>query len=190
MEHFYQNIQGWFTFPKFYSEIVKQAKDGFHFVEVGSWKGKSTAYLAVEIINSNKQIKFDCVDTWEGDNDINSSYNEPLLNIPDGLYNHFLENINPVKEFLNPIRLSSLAASALYSDKTLNCVFIDGAHDYKNVSDDIKHWISKIKPGGIISGHDYAHQPVKDALRDTIGEDKVKYFGEDVWFYKLPTYNI
>ena len=37
-----------------------------HFVEVGSYKGRSTSFMAVEIANSGKQIKFDCVDTWEG----------------------------------------------------------------------------------------------------------------------------
>lgn len=63
IEHFYQNIQGWFTFPNLYSSIVNHYPNDSHFVEIGVWKGKSAAYMAVEILNSQKSIKFDCIDT-------------------------------------------------------------------------------------------------------------------------------
>ena len=49
MEHFYQKINGWFTFLNFYTNAVNQAKPGMHFVEVGTWKGMSAAFMAVEI---------------------------------------------------------------------------------------------------------------------------------------------
>lgn len=184
MEHIYQNIQGWFTFPTFYSGLVQQAKDGYHFVEVGAWKGKSAAYLAVEIANSGKKIQFDCVDTWEGDTSITSSFHEPLLEQPNALYEHFLKNIEPVKEFINPIRETSVKASKQYKDASLNCVFIDGAHDYKNVYQDISAWLPKIKPGGILSGHDYFHPPIQQALEEILGET-FSHIGEDVWIHKV-----
>lgn len=183
MNHFYHNIQGWFTFPRFYSQIVNEAKDLYHFVEVGAWKGKSSVYMAVEIANSNKKIKFDCVDTWKGDLDITSSFNEPLLAIPDGLYKHFLSNIEPVKDYITPVKNTSVDASKLYKDSSLNFVFIDGAHDYDSVSTDITHWLPKIKKGGILAGHDFSHSPVKQALSDTIKTGFIDY-GEDVWVYK------
>ena len=72
MEHFYQNIQGWFTFPNFYSTIAEkfqpEVQDRYHIVEVGSWLGKSACYMAVELINNGNSdnVIFDCVDTWEG----------------------------------------------------------------------------------------------------------------------------
>ena len=70
MEHFYQNLSGenWFTYPNLYKEMVEKcsADSTSHFVEVGSWKGRSASFMGVEIINSNKIIKFDCVDTWKG----------------------------------------------------------------------------------------------------------------------------
>ena len=66
MQHFYQNLEGWFDFDDIYSRMVNGCKEPAHFVEVGSWKGKSTAYMAVEIANSHKDIRFDCIDTWNG----------------------------------------------------------------------------------------------------------------------------
>ena len=57
MEHFYQRIQGWFDFQNIYSNAVSTAPtEGAHFVEIGSWKGTSAAYMAVEIANSRKKF--------------------------------------------------------------------------------------------------------------------------------------
>jgi len=41
INHFYQNIQGWFDFHDFYTITVSEAKSGSHFVEVGAWKGRA-----------------------------------------------------------------------------------------------------------------------------------------------------
>ena len=70
MDHIFENIPGWFNFDYIYDIEVKEAQDGAHFVEVGSWKGRSSAYLAVLIANSGKQIRLDCVDTWLGSNEV------------------------------------------------------------------------------------------------------------------------
>ena len=184
INHFYQNIQGWFTFPRFYSSLVEQAKDGYHFVEVGTWKGKSACYMAVEIINSKKKIRFDCVDTWMGNGrSLTDIVHEPLLRVPDGLYNHFLENIKDVQHVINPIRKPSLEAANLYADNTLNCVFIDAAHDYKNVFSDVKAWLPKIKSGGILAGHDFKLKSVEQALKDSLGLQNITQDKGNVWIY-------
>jgi hypothetical protein len=47
MNHFYKSIQGWFDFGNIYSHMVSISKDGTKFVEVGSWKGKSAAFMCV-----------------------------------------------------------------------------------------------------------------------------------------------
>lgn len=154
MEHFYRNIQGWFTFPTLYSEAVRQAKENSYFVEVGTWKGCSAAFMAVEIINSGKNIKFDCVDTWEG----SEEHNIKTASEKEKLYEEFLSNIEPVKHIINPVRCSSVEASKQYLDNSLDFVFIDAGHDYKSVMEDLVHWYPKVKKGGIISGHDYFHE--------------------------------
>lgn len=42
-----------------------------------------------------------------------------------------------------------------FSDKSLDFVYIDAAHDYKNVYQDIQEWSKKVKKDGIVAGHDY-----------------------------------
>jgi len=173
MNHFYENIHGWFTFPNLYSSIANHYPDGSHFVEIGVWKGKSAAYMAVELINNNKSnTKFDCIDTWEGSEEHitpNSGFFEPnLVENENWLYEHFLDNIDPVKSIINPIRKPSLEAVKLYDNESLDFIFIDAAHDYENVLKDIKAWYPKTKlKTGVIAGHDYSWGPeVKKAVND------------------------
>lgn len=152
MEHFYQNIgEDWFSYPNLYKSIVEESPEESHFVEVGSWKGRSASFMAVEIINSNKKIKFDCVDTWEG----SVEHQDYDIITEKKLFDVFRSNIEPVKDAINPIRMSSLEAVDLYEDNSLDFVFIDASHEYEDVRKDILAWLPKVKIGGILAGHDY-----------------------------------
>jgi hypothetical protein len=157
MLHYFQSIQGWFSYEHFYKEAIEKYQDGSHFVEVGSWKGKSTVFMAVEIANSDKNIKFDCVDTWQGSLDEEPHRNDPCI-INCTLYDEFLKNIEPVKHIVNPIKSTSVEASKLYNDASLDFVLIDASHIYEDVCDDICSWLPKIKTGGTLAGDDYSEQ--------------------------------
>jgi predicted O-methyltransferase YrrM len=167
MDHYYQSIQGWFTFPEFYKSILGGLKEDSHIVEVGSWLGMSTVYMAVEIINSQKKIKFDAVDTWKGSEEHNiAEWSKELID-KDDVYNGFIKNIEPVKDYVKVVRHPSVEASKLYEDGSLDFVFIDAAHDYDNVLADLKAWHPKVKPEGIIAGHDYPFQKYKERVSIT-----------------------
>lgn len=164
MIHIYENIDGWFTFPNLYKMAVDTAPTNAHFVEIGSWMGKSASYMAVEIINSNKNIRFDCVDTWEG-----SIEHADIDAVKENkLYEKFLDNVEPVKNVINPIRMHSLNAVDLYEDNSLDFVFIDAAHDYENVKKDIIAWYPKVKSNGLFAGHDY--DPSWDGVMKAVDE--------------------
>lgn len=150
MEHFYQNVGGWFTYLKLYTEAVERQGSKAHFVEVGTSFGKSACYMAVEIINSKKNIRFDCVDSWHGNYKI---------------YMKFLKTIEPIRSMINPIRLPSVEASKLYDDNSLDFVFIDANHTYEFIRDDIKVWYPKVKKGGILAGHDYVLEVCPGVVR-------------------------
>ena len=152
--------------------MVDRFDEGAHFVEVGAWMGRSAAFMAVEIANSQKEIRFDCVDTWAGSSehiDPKSPHYRPELTDPDWLFNEFKTNVKPVLPLINPIRMASLEASTLYADGSLDFVFIDAAHEYEHVLADIKAWMPKIKPSGILAGHDYPMQGVRRAVNEIFG---------------------
>jgi predicted O-methyltransferase YrrM len=157
-KHYYHVLEGFSEdIVDFYKIIIQQAQSGQHFVEVGGYKGKSTAFMAVEILNSEKIIKFDCVDTWEGSPEMKRGgefQDHDVVN--NTLYEKFLYNIQPVKKIVNPVRHTSVDAAKLYEDNSLDFVFIDADHSYESTREDIDAWLPKIKNGGIISGHDYS----------------------------------
>ena len=151
MEHIYNQLnfgEDWFTYPNLYSDMVKKFPSGSKFVEVGSWKGKSSSYITVEIINSNKNIEFTCVDTWRGNIDKSN------INIHN-LYEVFINNMKPVENFYKHLRMTSIQASTLFKNQSLDFVFIDASHSYIDVKNDILTWKPKIKKNGILAGHDY-----------------------------------
>ena len=157
MEHFYEKIEGWFDFESIYKKMVENFDSGSHFVEIGSWLGRSASFMAVEILNSGKNIKFDCVDTWLGSKGSwdESYHNDAIKSLNKSLYEQFLENINPVINYINPIQGWSYEVVEQYKDNSLDFVFIDAAHDYESVKKDINAQYPKVKKGGVIAGHDY-----------------------------------
>jgi predicted O-methyltransferase YrrM len=171
MEHFYKTInsEDWFNFQNIYSNVVNKFDNNSHFVEVGSWKGMSACYMAVEIINSGKNIKFDCVDTW----DYVESSSEIEKSEFDNLFEVFNSNIEPVKDVINIIKSLSWDGAKNYEDNSLDFIFIDAGHDYESVTKDITNWFPKLKIGGLIAGHDYHHLPVNKAVNDFFGESNI-----------------
>jgi predicted O-methyltransferase YrrM len=180
MEHFYKNLgENWFTYPGLYSMIVDKYPTNSHFVEVGVWKGMSASYMAVEIINSKKNIKFDCIDIWE--------YLDDQSDIPEilfeDIYQTFLKNIDPVKHIITPIKELSCEGAKRYENESLDFVFIDAAHDYESVKKDITAWLPKIKKGGTIAGHDYSWcEDVKKAVHEFFQEKEI-HVREGCWIY-------
>lgn len=177
MNHFYQSIEGWVDgIDILYYSIIqatKNIKHPLHFVEVGSWKGKSAAAMAVEIINSGKNIQFDCVDTWMGSPEHSDDINVRNNN----LYDTFIANMKPVENYYRPIRLTSVDAAKLYHDKSLDFVFIDADHSYEAVKEDINVWLPKLKLGGILAGHDFnpatLHGGVERAVTEAFGNNTI-----------------
>tara|TARA_R110002060_G_scaffold42657_1_gene54152 strand:- start:50 stop:685 length:636 start_codon:yes stop_codon:yes gene_type:complete len=166
MEHFYHHCgENWFDYQDIYFNAVIDANENSHFVEVGSWKGMSAAYLAVEIINSKKNIKFDCIDLW------GTVPGKIYADVKD-LYNTFIKNIEPVKNIINPIISLSWEAASLYEDNSLDFVMLDAGHDYEDIKKDIAAWYPKVKNGGTLAGHDFTTAPgIEIAVREFFNKD-------------------
>lgn len=176
MAHFYQEIPGWFNFERLYLDAVRRASDDAHFVEVGVWQGKSTAFLATEIYNSGKRIRLDAVDHFKG--------SAEHRNVPPNLAGVAANNLRAF-DFCKLVKLPSLEASKQYEDASLDFVFLDGSHDYANVRADITAWRPKVKPGGMLAGHDYGSRSfpgVRKAVDELVPDRKTF---KNSWFSYL-----
>eukprot|EP00929_Paragymnodinium_shiwhaense_P062139 TRINITY_DN31019_c0_g1_i1.p1 TRINITY_DN31019_c0_g1~~TRINITY_DN31019_c0_g1_i1.p1 ORF type:complete len:472 (-),score=85.85 TRINITY_DN31019_c0_g1_i1:548-1963(-) len=51
-------------------------------------------------------------------------------------------------------RMRSTSAASTYDSRSLDIVFIDGDHSYPAVAADLRAWWPRVRPGGILAGHD------------------------------------
>lgn len=187
MKHFYKDIQGWFGAKHLYKAVVKEFGDHSHFLEIGAWKGQSTAFLAVEIIKSKKAIRFDVVDTWQGSEEHIDSMSpafEPILKETGTIYPIFEKNLKPVWDYIKPIISTSEDAAKQYENNSLDFIFIDGAHDYDNVIKDLTSWYPKLKLNGIIAGDDFEWPGVQKALKKFFVKNYIVHDDNNTWIHR------
>ena len=182
MDHFYEEVYGFSGVDLFalYKKMVSRFDSGSHFVEVGAFLGRSAVFMAVEIINSGKNIKFDCVDHWEGSEEHNDNDEVKI----ERLYEDFLENIKPVKGIINPIRANSIEASKLYKLNSLDFVFIDASHDTDSVKADLTYWMPRVKENGVIAGDDINNEGVANVVKWFFDNEKLDIVGRQ-WMVDL-----
>ena len=182
MDHFYEDVYGFSQGDIFalYKKMVEKFSSGSHFVEVGTFLGKSAVYMAVEIINSGKLIKFDCIDHWLGSEEHKDNDKVDV----DNLYEDFLKNIEPVKGIIKPVRVDSISASKLYKPNSLDFIFIDASHDEQSVKADLTYWMPRLKEDGIIAGDDIQNEGVLNAVRWFFNNAKLDIVGRQ-WLVDL-----
>ena len=152
----WDQIPGMFDFEAVYDAAVAGAKDGAVFVEVGCLVGRSACYLATKIRESGKAITLYAVETATGSPaDATGNRIAPALG---GSFAGVLHrNIMGcgLLDVVVPILTTSVRAARMFPDEGVDFCFIDGDHSYASVTADLGTWWPKIRPGGIIAGHDY-----------------------------------
>lgn len=177
MQHYFCEIQGWFSSESFYREMVRRCPDGGTMVEVGVWKGRSLCCLLVEAKNSGKIIHILGIDHWQGSKDEPDLLNEAkTTNIHAICHANIKRGDYTTQDGFPLCRLRTVGsptAAGLSDDQSIDFVFIDGSHDYDSVAADIAAWLPKIKPGGIIGGHDAGYASVAKAYGEAFHEVEI-----------------
>ncbi len=130
------------------------ARDGWGsgaLVEIGSFKGKSAAALALGSKRAKREKVF-CIDPHSG-----------------GTKEIFLRNLAKigVVDYVVPLVATSEEAAKTFASK-IRVLFIDGNHEYASVRADILLWKDRVIDGGIIGFHDYYWEPVSKAIDELI----------------------
>lgn len=63
------------------------------------------------------------------------------------------------------MRLSSLEAASVVPDQSLDFLYLDANHEASYVRADLEAWTPKIRPGGMLAGHDYREVPEKPYIQ-------------------------
>lgn len=150
--------------------IMEHIKTPMIGVEVGVFKGGNA--LRLLSLNVTKLI---LVDPYSADKYLRRDYMQKEL---DAAMKIMLERLDlhlksGHAEF---IKKPSVEAAKDYPDNHFDFVYIDGDHSYKGAKEDMVAWYPKVKPGGILCGHDFVTLTVEEACREFATEKKTKLY--------------
>ena len=179
-----RGIDGWFSEDegRWYARFARALRGGA-FVEVGSWKGRSTSFIG-RICNENG-TRLVCVDHWNGSNDRLQERYAAALAVED-VEQTFRANMTALGITVEVMAMTSLEAAASFPTGSIDRVFLDASHDGESVAADLAAWQERLAPGGILAGHDYG--PSYAGLRAAVDEharargQKVGHGPRDIWF--------
>jgi predicted O-methyltransferase YrrM len=148
-----RGIEGWFSEDegRWYARFARALKGGT-FVEVGSWKGRSTSFIGA-ICNANG-TRLVCVDHWAGSTDSLQSRYAAALDRED-IARTFRENMRALGIRVEVIAEPSVVAAHRFAPGSVDRVFLDASHDAESVAKDLHAWSYRVRAHGIIAGHDY-----------------------------------
>lgn len=147
------------------------ARPGVCIAEVGSWTGLGSTQTFLAKLNAVPEATLVCIDTWQGapscdhDREIADRYD---------IFGTFRANVADAagKTRVIPLATDSITAAKLLNGRLFDLVFIDADHGYDCVKNDIATWRQKVRPGGILCGHDCEarvtaqDKPLLDSARD------------------------
>ena len=124
-------------------------------VEIGSWQGFSTSFLA-KAVRDSKNGSLYAIDHFKGVPDMQKYFAVDSEDLTD-LKNNFLENMNTIglREDITLFDMVNDEAAGQLRDKKIRFLFIDGDHSKSGVEKDIHLFFPMLVPGAIVVFDDF-----------------------------------
>jgi predicted O-methyltransferase YrrM len=159
--HFKQDDMGSFSERGYLFQLASDLPANAQVVEVGSWMGASTCFIAGGLKGSSAKIF--AVDNFQGLSTCGEDaawYNRHFRELgANSTLDIFRKNFADLgfSSRAEPIVSDSLAAAQTLESKrgTIDFIFIDGDHSYDACKADIQAWAPFVKRGGVIAFHDF-----------------------------------
>lgn len=166
-----QAIDGWMT-DRELTWLAEQAASRQVIVEIGSYLGRSTRALC-----DHTWGHVYAIDDWAGPRDVEIDVKDR-----NQIFNRFIKNMAGLEGKLLVCRQDHGSAEI---PEGADMVFLDGDHRYESISRDIKLWLPRLKPGGILCGHDLLLGSVNQALRNLLPSFE-RVPNTILWYYEPP----
>lgn len=138
-------------------DLFKLLPPGSVMAEVGVWRG----YLSIEILNKCPNVaKLFLIDAWR--RQVWSAYEQQSDQQHEADLAECRRHIGGHLPSGRVRVIRGTSAEVALHDRTippLDFVYIDAAHEYRFVMEDLTNWSKRLKPTGAIGGHDYTHNP-------------------------------
>lgn len=120
-------------------------------VEIGTHRGGFARVLLATWAGH-----LDCVDPWADPPgyEVQSAFLPDRGTTREDDYRAALKSLRTHAHRVRLVRKTSAGAVDSYNDRTLDFVYLDGDHEYEGVYHDLTTWWPKVRPGGILAGHD------------------------------------
>lgn len=158
-------------------------------VEVGVYQAETSAYLLKHL----PHLTMFLVDPWKevvdqsaiGRDSVSGACQEKM----DARRQEAYAATEPYRHRRVIVEMPSVDAAKILAGTQFDFVFIDAAHSYTSVRDDLAAWFPLVKPSGIFSGHDYGHRThkgVKQAVDEFASERgyRLSTLDATVWMVK------
>ena len=154
--------------------------------EVGVHAGDTTKFILENLPGIKK---YHAIDPWVS----YEMYDGKMYRKPgnrkhktfDAAYKNYLKAIKPFKQHIVTYRMTSVEAAVYIGKNYLDWVFIDANHEYEYIKENLKLWSKRVKPGGLVSGHDYGNkwEGIKKAVDEFVPKNKLNISPHNVWWY-------
>jgi len=159
--HFKADDMGSFPERGYLFQLAHDAPENAQVIEVGSWMGASTCFLAAGLRGAAAKIL--AVDNFQGLSTCGEDaawYRRHFRKLgANSTLEIFRGNFAALglANRAEPVVSDSLAAAAQLSARrgAIDLIFIDGDHSYEACRADIAAWAPFVKPGGVIAFHDF-----------------------------------
>jgi predicted O-methyltransferase YrrM len=134
--------------------LAKYGPGDGEIVEIGSFMGKSTCWLAAGAASAGRE-KVTAIDTFQGSPEHHDDPDLAKALATGKLFDGFCYMLvkHELQNQVTPIIGDSHAAAATWN-QPLRLLFIDGDHSYEAVARDFADWEKHVVPGGVACFHD------------------------------------
>lgn len=155
--------------------LAQAASDCNRIVELGSLYGASSRAML-----DNSDARLWCIDSWRGSD---TKPKRGCVSTEDD-FQSFLNNIQDVRDRVVALKMFTRGAVGLLPEGSFDLVFIDADHSYEAVRFDILNFAPLVRPGGILCGHDYGPQPMRNGLIKAVKEivRNPREAGDMIWW--------
>lgn len=156
-------------FAQYIKDNIK--KEDLVGAEIGVFRGVNAIYLLDDLPIKELYLIDNYKPYWDGGSNhysqetMDAYYSDAIM----AMRNHFGKTMFIIKD--------SIVAAKLFTDNSLDFVYIDAGHAYDETMSDINTWWPKVKSGGVFGGHDYGTvngAQVKHAVDDFLRNKEIK----------------
>lgn len=187
-----KDVTGWHSDDPIFAQLINEVRPKT-VIEVGVWKGASTLHMASCLKRAGLHVsKIMAVDTFLGSLEFWTRRDDPeryqalkCINGYPTVYRQFLANVlhAGAEEIVIPFPNTSVIAARWFRDAGFEAdlIYIDGSHEYDEVSQDLNYWWDNLRPGGVMFGDDWeTWAGVRAAVTHFIGRLNVEYRESEV----------